>query len=272
MIKKLLFSSLIGFSVFAYSNLETQTASTYSTNPPDGNTGAPGQTNCTQCHNGNALMGSDITHDIPSAGYNAGQSYSITVTSTQSGGTTFGFQITSFDAGNNQVGTFLDNNNIGISGNGAYAEHVGSNTSGTDSKTWTFDWVAPAAGTGDVTFYSSTNATNSNGNSSGDVVTLSNSTVSELSITTSITEISPLKVSVFPQPALASDELYLTFSKTGQLKAQIFDIRGKQISSMNSGVNANTPHVISTVNLSKGIYVIKGSVNDFAFVQKIVIR
>jgi hypothetical protein len=46
--------------------------------------------------------------------------------------------------------------------------HTSGGNSGNGTITWNFQWTAPAAGTGVVRFYASSNATNANGSTSGD--------------------------------------------------------------------------------------------------------
>lgn len=154
----------------------------YTGGSPGGKTGSPGDvSNCTQCHGGTAQAQTGwITSNIPLAGYTAGTSYNITVTATQAGINKFGFECTAEDAFGSKVGT------LGIlmgaqtqlaNGNGSVT-HKAAGTSGSGSKAWQFSWVAPAASTGTVTFYAAFNATNSNGNTSGDAIHLSSLSVS----------------------------------------------------------------------------------------------
>ena len=78
-----------------------------------------------------------------------------------------------------------------INGGGRYITHTSAGTAqnGSNSRTWNFQWTAPAAGSGTVTFYSAMNATNSSNSSSGDIIFKSSLAVIEntpLSITSSI--------------------------------------------------------------------------------------
>lgn len=74
-----------------------------------------------------------------------------------------------------------------LNGSGKYITHtVVTTQTGTNSRTWTFQWTAPAAGTGTVTFYAAMNATNSSNSSAGDMIYSSNLVLAEAPTTLSI--------------------------------------------------------------------------------------
>lgn len=125
--------------------------SDYPSGAPAGYTGSPadGQ-NCTSCHNGSAAnLGGIITSDIPAQGYTPGSDYTITVTLTGSGKK--GFEVSPQTTGGSLVGTLTAGGGNKLVGNGKYCTHSSAQTGST--AVWTFTWTAPAAGTGDVTFY-----------------------------------------------------------------------------------------------------------------------
>ena len=148
----------------------------YSSGSPGGKSGSPGDggATCTQCHGGTATPQSGwITSTIPVEGYEPGQTYSITATGTHAGVGKFGFELTSEDMAANKVGTLTVTNTVEnqlVNGNNSITHKSAGTTPNGDTKSWTFDWTAPAAGTGDVTFYSAFNAANGNGNNQGDVI------------------------------------------------------------------------------------------------------
>ena len=142
--------------------------------------------NCTSCHSGSINSGSgtiSITTDIPSGGYLPGNTYTITTTVAQAGINKFGFELTAENLSVKQ-GTFFITNAIetkfanGTSNTGVTHKQAG--TSGTNTKSWDCDWEAPASGTGDITFYSSALAANSNGSNNGDQVYTNSIMISEL--------------------------------------------------------------------------------------------
>jgi len=137
-------------------------------------TGSPADVNkCTQCHSGTAqTVLSWISTDIPTSGYIAGQNYNITVEGTHAGVARFGFECTSEDVNNAKVGTFTITNTAETKlVNSSHAiTHTGNGfTPDNDStKSWTFEWTAPASGTGNIKFYAALLAANGNMSTSGD--------------------------------------------------------------------------------------------------------
>lgn len=178
---------------------------------PGGKTGSPldGAT-CTQCHGGTATMQAGwISSNIPVSGYVPGQSYTITATATHTGASLFGFELTAESASSGKVGGLIATNTSEnqLLGNGNAITHTAAGTAASgNSRSWTFDWMAPSAGTGDVTFYAAFNAANGNGTSSGDVIYTSTLGVQE-SVGTGIAMFKPLSRNIYPNPA--SDVLHL---------------------------------------------------------------
>jgi len=274
MIKKILFSVLaIGTGLFIYTNI--QQAQTFSSNPPTGRAGAPGEGDCTGCHTGVAVTGGiAITTNINAQIYTPGQTYTVTITASKVGSSKFGFQVTAVDANGLNIGEFINNGEVVIASNGAYASHNGTSTSGTDSKVWTIDWVAPPAGTGAVTFYASTNATNSDGSTSGDEVTLSSLAITEEAVTTSVPsfiETSGL-LGFYPNPAQSNEAVQLLFSTSGNISLNVYDLQGKQVHSVVSSVQEGQPYSISLEGVEKGIYFLRGVINDQPVQQKLVVH
>ncbi len=157
----------------------------YSSGSPGGKSGSPGDggANCTQCHSGSphSAMGW-ITSDIPLEGYSAGQSYIITLTGTHTGVVKYGFELTAEDTIGNKFGTLsiLESSRTHFTnGNTAVTHSLGGTTPQGNSITWTMQWTAPISGGGPVKFYASVNAANGNGNTSGDVIYLTNRTYNE---------------------------------------------------------------------------------------------
>ncbi|MFZ4704585.1 MAG: choice-of-anchor V domain-containing protein [Bacteroidales bacterium] len=125
----------------------------YPNGAPAGKTGSPGDgSSCTSCHGGSATTSAGwITSNIPVAGYTAGQTYQITATNSQTGSGKYGFEVSPQNAAGNLLGTLTPGtNNKFAGGNSKYITHTNASNS---LHIWTFNWTAPAAGTGNVTFY-----------------------------------------------------------------------------------------------------------------------
>ncbi len=271
--KTILFTAAAAVLTFSYS-IFTQDVSGNSSQAPAARTGAPGEINCTGCHfgpNATALPGI-ITSNIPQTGYVGGETYQVTVSITKAGISKFGFQITSMNAANEYVGTFMNNAEVAVQTSGRYASHNASSNSGTDSKSWTFDWVAPVASTGSVTFYASANFANNNGGTSGDEIVLDNTTVSE-NILTSNGQVTKgfNNLNVYPNPSAVGENMNLVFSESGILNAQIFDLNGKVVLTITDNTIAGTPYELNANSLSKGMYILQASVGAQNYEKQLVL-
>ena len=149
---KLLTSLCIIFGLLI--SLYPTTSISNSTGSPGGKTGSPSDiSNCMGCHSdAGAGDGADISTNIPNDGYIPGSTYSITVSSSGNLFGVNGFEFTCEDNTNNKVGNFsLTNSSLTQFVNNSNA--VTHTPSGNSSSSWSFDWIAPPSGTGDITFY-----------------------------------------------------------------------------------------------------------------------
>ena len=111
---------------------------------------------CTSCHSGaTPSTTSNITSNIPSSGYVPGNIYNITAVSNTGsvGPDPNGFEVTCEEnTSNTKTGAFLitNANTTQFVNNNNAVTHTAA---GNSLNTWSFDWEAPVAGTGDITFY-----------------------------------------------------------------------------------------------------------------------
>lgn len=166
--------------VILSSNSGTRTVHAFSSGPPAGFTGAPGEFTCAECHVPPDAGTGKISISAP-ASYSPGQTYQITVTH-QNADTTrrrWGFQMTTLDPTDSKAGEFeatdeltqvLDNQGPGNSRQ--YIEHKtgGTFVGQTGGASWTFNWTAPAVDVGPITFYAAGNQANNDDNTSGDYI------------------------------------------------------------------------------------------------------
>jgi hypothetical protein len=117
----------------------------YSGSPGDGH-------DCSSCH-GNASAASGwITSNIPASGYVPGTTYQVTATNSGSGSGKYGFELSPQNNSGQLLGTLAPGTNSKLVGSGKWITH---STSSNSVSSWTFNWTAPVAGTGSVTFYAS---------------------------------------------------------------------------------------------------------------------
>lgn len=151
--------------------------SRWSGGPPDGRTGAPGETTCLDCHAGGPDDGSMVISGVPQF-YTQGETYQLTVTIQDPGQGRWGFELTAIDTAGNGAGSFTitDATNTQLSDSPDpgrdYVKHTSIGTySGTANGpvSWQVDWTAPTdRGNNVVRFYAAGNAANNDGGSSGD--------------------------------------------------------------------------------------------------------
>ncbi len=152
----------------------------FSGGPPDGRTGAPGESNCTVgCHSSSPLNSGSGTLTItgPST-YEPHGSSIMTIVISQMGQSRWGFEATALDTNDNFVGFFMDIeaiDRVQISPGGA-REYVKHAFVGTDAGTsnvspgWQINWQAPTTNVGPVTIYVAANAADNNNSNTGDFI------------------------------------------------------------------------------------------------------
>jgi hypothetical protein len=146
-------------------------------NPPNGNTGAPGEGLCSNCHGSpGGIEGNISLSGLPSE-IQANTAYDLIVTLTRTAGTPVrgGFQLVALDGNNSNAGAFSNpGSNVAFqsSGGRTYSEHNPFlNFSGGDQVQFSFRWTSPAQLPGNlVRMYFSGLLANGNGGTSGDRV------------------------------------------------------------------------------------------------------
>ncbi|MFK7776131.1 MAG: beta strand repeat-containing protein [Saprospiraceae bacterium] len=155
----------------------------FSGNPPNGNTGAPGDSLCTGCHNNsnpNGFAGTVDVLNFPTS-ITPNTTYNLTAQIVYTSGTPVraGFQAVVLDASNNNSGDLSTSDpNVAATTAGVreYVEHDPAQSFGAGtSVTYNFDWVAPNAPNGEViTLYIASLFGNGANGNSGDL-TITNS-------------------------------------------------------------------------------------------------
>ncbi len=141
----------------------------YSSNPPTGKTGAPGDGKCSDCHNGGTFTGNLSISNLPDT-IIANKKYTISL-NVNSKANKSGFEMLVLDGKNNSLGSFIANAEVGsrIDNGKNYAAHKNPKAFIAEKTSWTFDWTAPAKVTNDsLIFYYTSNLVNGTGNTTGD--------------------------------------------------------------------------------------------------------
>ena len=165
----LLFFVASGGSVYAFSLLA----------PPDEKTGAPNEGTCADagCHAQNDLnvSGGALMLTVPET-YVPNEVYTIVVDLSRAGQSKWGFEMTALDANDARVGSFTAddaaNTQLTETNNRQYIQHTTAGTAvgKNDAHSWEFEWTAPDADVGPITFYAAGNAANGDFTPAGDYI------------------------------------------------------------------------------------------------------
>lgn len=176
----LLFFVGLAIVIFAAEKPLGYHAAAFSSGPPAGVTGAPGEVTCTNCHVANTGAG-QFSINAPQT-YTPGQTYQIVVrhVTGDSSRRRWGFQLTAL-AGNSAAGTLAGGGTTQtLSANGRnYIQHTttGSFPNQAGGAIWTFNWTAPAVNVGAVTMFAAGNQANNDGTADGDQIYATNVTI-----------------------------------------------------------------------------------------------
>jgi len=256
MMKKLLVVLSALFLVLVFTDLMTERVNGNSGGAPTGKTGAPGEGNCTSCHNGTVNSGSgSVTIDVGSGttGYLLGSTYSIQV-EVNDNATTYGFSLVALDANGSNAGSInltntVNTKTITSSDSKTYVSHKNANVQVTNS--WQFEWVAPGAGVGPVTFYVAGNASNGGNNNSGDKIYTSNTTITGLGVGIDKIE-SGINVEVFPN--LFQNDIHIRGLENREAIISVYQINGALVHK--SKLEGEKEKVLDLSGLNKGVYIL----------------
>ena len=151
----------------------------FSSGPPDEKTGAPNENTCVQagCHTGNDLnvSGGSLMLTVPET-YIPSEVYTIVVNLSRTGQSRWGFEMTALDADGASAGSFeaddAGNTQLSEANSKQYVKHtsIGTAQGTTNAHSWEFQWTAPDADIGPITFYAAGNASNGNFNPIDDYI------------------------------------------------------------------------------------------------------
>lgn len=247
----------------------------FTANPPAAKTGAPGEGNCTDCHNGSTQSAAGtITYNFSDANdeYLPGQTYTIDLSIAS--GAKNGFQMTILDASDNAAGTFTAGTNSGTTSSGG-REYI-RQTSATGVTSWSFDWNAPASDMGDLTVYYSFNATDAGGSTANDVVYLGQETIS-ISGSIGMTKYEELDNSYNVVFNNMTRELTLNYTplEDSRVVLNVMDLSGKLIYAEDLGNRPSQPQmdVINGADFKRtGVYIVSVLVGNYALNRKVMIH
>ncbi len=126
---------------------------------PAAKTGSPADVAlCTSCHNATVkTQPGMITSNATGNEYVPGKTYTISATASGSASVKrIGFEVSPQNKTGKLLGKLIITNSVDTKFSGTeekYITHTNKGSQVNGKKTWSFNWVAPAKGTGTVTFY-----------------------------------------------------------------------------------------------------------------------
>ncbi len=242
----------------------------YSGGSPGGKTGSLGDNGntCTDCHTGIAQSQTDwVTSDIPVTGYQAGETYEITVSGTDGDASLMGFELTAEDDMGNKVGTFTltETDRTKFTNANKAVTHTSAGTAVSGGKaTWSVSWTAPDPAPENVIFNAAFNAANGNGGTSGDVIHISEAAYSQYHVGIAENLLAE-KVSLYPNPAIEN----LNISAPEGTSYTIVDLNGRIIE--NSTVFTSVVS-INVADYENGLYMVKFTSEGITTTKKLLVN
>ena len=260
-IKVLFFAGLTLVGVLSLGSLNSEPIG--SPSAASGGTAESGAT-CAQsgCHGGTATTVTDrMTTNVPTEGYTPGTTYNVTVS--LSGNGRKGFMFSAQNAGGTFKGT-------PISGSGSkvvftnYITHSAAINS--TAATWTFQWIAPATGTGDVNLYGAFAVTKAN--TTKQVITIKEK------VNTGMNEIAKeIALSSYINNNEKSLTVAFNLKQQAHVKLTLVNHNGQICEEIHSGelTSGAQQYTASTQNLTAGVYFIQAQVGTHTYFQKVLI-
>lgn len=247
-----------------------------------GYTNSPGEQNCTACHNGspvNSGSGSlaiSTTPSISPSGYVPGTTYTVDVRVSQTGITLFGFGAEILTSANANSGTItvLNATQTKILNSGARRNivHQLNGGAGTDFKTFSFQWVAPATA-GSATIYASGLAANGNNQNSGDNVYTASLPISS---SVGIREYNlSSTVSLYPNPARERVMLSYELNNEALVTCSLSGLNGQHVADFYSEKQTPGNHehnLLIPTFVQPGLYLVQLIVNGEATSRRLIIN
>ena len=207
------------------------------------------------------------------------QTYTISITVSSTSLTSFGFGCEILNGTTNAgvISAIAGSSQIKTSAGKSNAVHVftAAGSGSPSSKTFNFKWVAPTTGT-TATIYAAGNAVNGTNTTAGDKsITTSLVLTADLSagINNNVKDL--VNLNIYPNPVAETINLQYVLLKSGNVKASIFDIQGKEVDVL-IDENQMTGNFNNNFSVSKsvksGVYFIKLSVDGKIMTQKMIIK
>lgn len=223
--------------------------------------------NCNECHGGGnfapAVTATLLENGTPVTQYKPGEDYIFRLKITANNGTPsrYGFQAVALRGESNQNAGTWDSPPSGTQlttlNNRVYFEHSSPRT----TNSFDIKWKAPTTGSGAVRFYASGNATNGDGNSTGDVAA---SLAAPLLIAEASTSAAfevpalPATINAYPNPVETQLNLQIQIKESGRYLLTVHDMTGKTLQHKTIQLlNGDNLESLDMSNLAAGHYAVR---------------
>ena len=276
---------VVAFAAVLFLVLNTERISSKIAQPPAGNNGNPtstpaGQT-CAQCHSGSALLNSETKAEIKigetatdsaldNFNYELNKTYQISFKANTLG-KRFGFQLSALSSTNQNAGTFVLTNTTNTSKLSIPITYVGhKNASATN--TWLFNWQSPITDIGDITFYYTFVAADSNDDSTNDTVYLGTATARPL--ITGIKDAAAISnLAIYPNPVKGDMNVSFTATSNQAVELNLYSIDGKLIKQLSAEkIATNFNSTFNLADFTCGIYLLQIKSGNKLSHRKIVVE
>jgi hypothetical protein len=264
----------------------TASAGTLYDNGKSGKTDSPGEGNCSSCHDNTVVNTGGgsvvITSNMPGDMYTPGQTYNITVTVSEAGKTLFGLGVEALNSGFTNAGTLVITNaaetHLLTASNGrinVVHQLNGGLVTTSGSKSFNFDWTAPATDVGYVTFFVGSIAAIGDSDPADDNTYTTTKIFSSPS-TVGINEYaSGMQFSVFPNPVKDIMNIYYSGGNNSAAKAELYSISGQKVADLfNEAVPSSLiqKHIPVSGTWASGVYFVKIQQDGMSLTKKVLIQ
>ncbi len=236
--------------------------------PSDGRTGSPGDGGKTcynyGCHSGapTAISGV-VTTNVPEGGYTGGVTYTVTVSLPFS--KSKGFCISPQKTDGTLMGSLISGTGNAVT-NIKYVTHTSPKLA--NPGVWTFQWIAPATGSGPVDFYGAFAITR-------ETTYTEKITINENNMV-GINEINSYELlNIYPNPVSSQlINVEINLKKPSQVNLKLIDIKSGVVTELgneflNVGIHSKKQ---ALPNLAKGIYILRIETEELVANKKIWVQ
>lgn len=275
-------------TVFAFTLTLLLTSSTEDNNGKAGRTGSPGEQTCYNgCHSSYSLNSGPgsvaLTSDIPVDGYTPNQTYNMHLTVTHAGVSLFGLGLEALTTTNANAGTLtagvgstIKTTTISGVSRRNITHSLGGGVGTTGYHSFDFTWKAPAAGTGNVTFYFTGVAADGNNHNSGDYVYSGTQPYSEYVVPSSVNNISSSQsaLNIYPNPGKGVFTVSYDLENEVTVEAGIYTLSGELIQPviLSGHIGSNQQQVMPEKQIPAGIYLLKVTAGGQTSSKKLIIE